>query len=353
MKFHYIFYALFCMVFFSCSQPGKPSEIQEKTQEKQLESAGNLPAESSANALSQALQKILEKFKDKVPQGGYRVTIDNLVIKDSEIPSAFSEELRNEISVAINNCGFLQEYPREQLDAILKQHKISVSTFFDSQNAPKIGALKTIQGMIQGSYLVSEEEGIKVYLHLLDIESGQKLASASGSVQRKSKISMPPNYKQSQEILKNFSPAQKPGFKVQVWTDRGKGSVYRVGERLNIHFESEKDCYLKLYHINAKGEIQLIFPNHIDSDNRIQANTIYSIPGENYGFEFIMSHPLGAEMIKAIASTSPFQNIETSGVPLGNSPEMTKSIIQEARKLKGLEIKPLNSEEICIYSIVE
>ncbi len=94
---------------------------------------------------------------------------------------------------------------------------------------------------------------------------------------------------------------------IQVWTDK---NTYRVGDKLIIHFKSNKDCYLYLYHLSADGETSLIFPNNLHSDNHVLAGRHYSIPDENYSFDFTVSPPLGLERIKVLATTSPEQGKE-------------------------------------------
>ncbi len=109
---------------------------------------------------------------------------------------------------------------------------------------------------------------------------------------------------------------------IQVWTDQ---NTYRVGDKLIIHFKSNKDCYLYLYHQSADGETNLIFPNDFHSDNHITAGRHFRIPDENYSFDFTVSPPLGLERIKVLATTSPEQ-----GRRWGASSEMGR--LMEVRK---------------------
>jgi len=91
---------------------------------------------------------------------------------------------------------------------------------------------------------------------------------------------------------------------IQVWTEK---STYRVGDKLVVHFKSNKDCYLYLYHQSVGGDIQLIFPNRFHPDNAITANRHYRIPDQSSGFDFNVTPPFGLERIKALATISPDQ----------------------------------------------
>ena len=89
------------------------------------------------------------------------------------------------------------------------------------------------------------------------------------------------------------------GKLVRVWTDK---EVYRVGDDLQIHFHSEEDCYLFLFHQSAAGELQLIYPVELPSNNFIEQGKTYTIPNETYGFAFTIQPPLGLERIRALVT---------------------------------------------------
>ena len=38
---------------------------------------------------------------------------------------------------------------------------------------------------------------------------------------------------------------------IDVWTDKGEGTVYNVGERINIYFRANDDCYVVIYNIDT------------------------------------------------------------------------------------------------------
>ena len=112
--------------------------------------------------------------------------------------------------------------------------------------------------------------------------------------------------------LANLSGTQSgdPTFTVSLSTDRGPGATYRNGEIMTLFFTSSKDAYLKLYHIDANGVAQLIWPNRFGGSGRVVAGEPLSFPGPGDSFRFIISPPYGTEYIKAIASTVPFATRE-------------------------------------------
>jgi len=117
----------------------------------------------------------------------------------------------------------------------------------------------------------------------------------------------------------------KSAFKIEVWVEEagstGKrdiqriprqkpSKVYHVGDKINLFFRSEKDCYLNLWNFGTSGKLTVLFPNALFEDNFIKANKTYSIPGEDYPFDYILSGPAGNEKVKAIAATDKFNLID-------------------------------------------
>ena len=93
-----------------------------------------------------------------------------------------------------------------------------------------------------------------------------------------------------------------PEFKIEVWIDKGCGKSYTVGENITIYFKSNKDCYLTLFDFIPGGGIRLLFPNRYEKNNFLEANKVHTIPPG-----FVVTLPAGKEMIRAVATTSPWQ----------------------------------------------
>lgn len=117
----------------------------------------------------------------------------------------------------------------------------------------------------------------------------------------------------------------KSAFKIEVWveeadhsgkrdikrvTKQAPSKAYHIGEKVNLCFRSEKDCYLNLWNFGTSGKLTVLFPNALFEDNFIKGNKIYSIPGDAYPFDYIISGPPGNEKVKAIAATHKFNLID-------------------------------------------
>lgn len=98
-----------------------------------------------------------------------------------------------------------------------------------------------------------------------------------------------------------------PTFKVSLWTDRGHGETYYIGDNLHVYFETSKDCYLTIFDIGTSGNIIILFPNEYSNDNLIKADNEYSFPDENDPFYYQILGPPGEEFLKGICTIEDIQ----------------------------------------------
>ena len=92
---------------------------------------------------------------------------------------------------------------------------------------------------------------------------------------------------------------------------------YRIGDRIVVRFQASRDCYLTLLNIGTSGKLTILFPNALHPENRITANTLYEIPGPDYGFSYILEGEPGLEKLKAIATLEKVSLMETQFSPDG------------------------------------
>jgi hypothetical protein len=157
------------------------------------------------------------------------------------------------------------------------------------------------------------------------------------------------------EALKEGS-LKKNDFFARLTLDRQKGAVYRVGDTLTAIFRSDRDCYLKLYHI-AGDEVKLLFPNRWHRENFVPADTVVRIPSDRMPFEYVVAEPLGAEIVKAVASTQQFADIGELERTRGNDPFASLGSADAANvralTLLGLGTQPdaEKAEDTCVFTI--
>ncbi len=96
----------------------------------------------------------------------------------------------------------------------------------------------------------------------------------------------------------------RPSFAVRVWTSKPDGR-FLEGDRLIVSVQSERDGYLKLDYYQADGTVVHLVPNVHRGESFIRAGKTYTF-GAGDQETFIIQGPFGAEAIKAIVSTQPF-----------------------------------------------
>jgi hypothetical protein len=100
--------------------------------------------------------------------------------------------------------------------------------------------------------------------------------------------------------------------RVEVWTDRGTGGVYRVGEDVEICFRADRDCYVIIYDIDTDGHLRLLFPYYCGDDGYVEGGSVYSL-GRGYYGPYYISGPTGVEYVHALASLRPFRTLYWHG----------------------------------------
>lgn len=98
---------------------------------------------------------------------------------------------------------------------------------------------------------------------------------------------------------------QAPSSKSRVWTNKTDGH-YVEGDRVLIYIQSDRDAYLRLDYFQADGTVVHMVPNHFRGQGFVKAGQVYTFGDEGSPEQFTVQGPFGAETIKAIFSSRPF-----------------------------------------------
>ncbi|MBI5838015.1 MAG: DUF4384 domain-containing protein [Candidatus Eisenbacteria bacterium] len=96
---------------------------------------------------------------------------------------------------------------------------------------------------------------------------------------------------------------------VDVWTDRGEGAVYRVGDAIRVHFRASRDCYVVIYNVDTEGRAHLLFPYRRFDPHWVEGGRDYVLPAPRSTYELTVQGPAGVEYVQALASLEPFQQL--------------------------------------------
>lgn len=313
-----------------------------------LVSAG-LFADDAIGALLSTAIKSLEPS-----EGQMVISIGNFTYADKGLASTFSGYLQEKLSSVIARNVKFELFAREQLDEIMETHKLHLSGLFDEKGLPDVGELKGIQAILSGTFF-DGADFVTVFVELVSIESGLTTGKIEVQLPKADLPGgltvLPGNYADAVELLEELKQVQSSSdgqFEVRAWTSRGDGGIYKDGEDMVIHFFANSDCYIKLYHIDVGGNATLIFPNQFQQKNFIEAEKIYDIPNDSYGFAFRLTAPFGAEFVKAVAQTVQFDDLEDSFTSLGQASKglVTRGMVVEQKGVR-------QAEALISYTIVE
>ncbi len=96
-------------------------------------------------------------------------------------------------------------------------------------------------------------------------------------------------------------PPEESPLQVKLRTSKSR---YSPGAEIKINYELNKKAYLYIYSIDARGKVNLLFPNRYDRDNHLEAGE-GKLPGK--GYSFLAGKKQGGEYIQAIASRKPLK----------------------------------------------
>ena len=91
---------------------------------------------------------------------------------------------------------------------------------------------------------------------------------------------------------------------VTAWVDHAD-NTYAVGEQVRLYVKPSKDAYVTVLNVGPSGQTTMLFPNAHQKDNKIPGNQAVEIPSAASGASIKAAAPVGRELIKVVASTSP------------------------------------------------
>lgn len=264
--------------------------------------------------------KILDELAASYYEEQLQVAFGTFTYEYSELATPFSRWLEDELTHAVPSSKRVRLFNRAAAMAMDDTFRELYGEFF---------ATNQVDALLSGRYF-QERETVRVRLDLTSLRNGNLIGSTEFQLRKSelpSSVSIAPDpiamstAKNLSGILgatdKSPSSRQNP-LTVSLSTSRGAGATYRNGENLVIMAVLNQDAYLRLYHVDVKGNTKLIWPNRFGGgDGRLRANMMVTIPNEQDPFHFRLGPPYGTEFIKAVASTEPFAHQETDFEPLG------------------------------------
>lgn len=137
----------------------------------------------------------------------------------------------------------------------------------------------------------------------------------------------PPSGNPDQQVA-----TDRPSFLVRAEVNH-KTRTYRNGDFLSVRIASERAGYAYLLYETADGNVFQLYPNVLQTDNRIAARETIQVPHPDDQFRLQIAPPFGTEKVRVIVSEQPI-------TPLSH-PSMRKANVNpvSAKLLKGIELE--------------
>jgi hypothetical protein len=107
--------------------------------------------------------------------------------------------------------------------------------------------------------------------------------------------------------------------------------LYYDGEYMSFLVSSEKDCYLKITHVDVYGNTQVIYPRSGSDNNFLKARQTRRLPDNT---RFRLTKPYGEEYILAAAYDRPFTVTPESAAPV-TAAAITRGLVVEEKTVNA------------------
>lgn len=308
---------------------------------------GSVAAQEASGVLRD-LPPLLDHMLDNHYMPSVQVGMGSFTYGDTQLPTPFARWFEDELRLALAQTTKMKLFDKQVAAAMDPAIRAQYAEFFGKDRADSI---------LYGKYSQSDG-GVLVTMSLTDLATGGLIAETRYLVQRgafSQDISVQPSVAtvQTATALSQLASGAggqtvgADGLALSLSTNRGVGATYRDGEKLVLYITSNKDAYLKIYHIDVNGVAQLIWPNRFGGLGRIKAGEALTFPGRSDKFQYVLGRPFGTEYIKAVASTAPFATMEADFSDLQGS-----AAAAITRGLTVVSSDASRAEALAVYEIL-
>ncbi len=294
-----------------------------------------------------------------VSKDGFRLIPGNMTYAETGASSDFVAYLKDKIAGELALINNVQLIAPDKIAQTIRQAKESYRGAKRPDSPEILAELIDADGVLVGTYWDRQSE-LEFNLKIVERNSAATLSTAMIKLPKhlipREMSFLPANYTKFAQAndVGNVKPA-KDDLKIDVWTDRGNGAIYKSGDKLIVYVRASHDCFLYLIYHDADGNDILIYPNARQANNRILGGVIYQIPDARDTFDFVVRPPYGSELIKAIIASDPMPDL--SGRILANGLKLlTGSLKDNLVRLRGIHVQFRQSgyaEASCVLTTVE
>lgn len=304
---------------------------------------------SAAGVPAPAVGALLDRMAENYYMPSLRAAFGTFTYEYTGLPTPFSRYLEDVLAMGSTSASRVKVLNRNAASALDPVLSKAYGQFILETGA---------EALLSGKFF-AERGQVRVRLELTELSTGTLIGASDLPVPT---ASVPPSISvapapatadRARELarLSGASGGTAGGLVVSVATDRGAGAAYRNGEVLAVIVGVNKDAYVRLYHVNGDGYVQLIWPNRFDGgDGLVRAGSPVRMPPEgSTNYSFVMTPPFGTEFIKAVASTKPFTDNPMDFADLGvvSSGTMTRGLAIQSGQASQVQV----AESLASYYI--
>ena len=329
------------------------------------------PTEDPFESLAESLAAQLPESKTPI-----RLGVGNFVYADTQMMSALSAVIREELEIALPKTKKVRVITRSNLADLENEGDFQACDLVEPGTTVEKISVEGIEGLVRGRF-VSDGRTVTLYTEIAWLENGSvtkdkvkwPIHAVSGKVwpdktrSETSEMIEPQNAELSMEGIEEVTDPNllniKQDFDIELRTADGE-RLYREGDTVSFRVRSPKACHIAVICHQSDGTSVVLFPNKWHKDTLIPANKWVNVPGAlKSGFEIEISEPFGSDVVQVIACTNAsalhkeikgMASAATEDEPYG---VMTRGmVVKKVKKASAAEVsqKTLWSEKHIIVS---
>lgn len=272
-----------------------------------------------------------------------QVGLGSFTYRDTQVPTPFARWFEDQLRLAIAQSKHLKLFDKQVAAAMDPAISALYKDFFGTDRADSI---------LYGKYQ-QQADNVLVTITLTDLATGSLISEVQTAVPKTlipADVVVQPSIQTLQTVASLSQIAGNKSnqtFSITLATNRGSGAAYRDGEKMVLFVTSNRDAYLKIYHVDVNGVAQLIWPNRFGGSGKIKAGEALKFPGDADRFQYVLGRPYGTEYIKAVASTEPFATMEADHTDLDGT-----AVNAITRGLSVVSANTTRAEALVVYEIL-
>jgi hypothetical protein len=130
-------------------------------------------------------------------------------------------------------------------------------------------------------------------------------------------------------LLTTLGEIGPDAVKFKVWTNKPPDYVFKMGDRVIIHFVADRDCHLAVLNVSKAGNVAVLFPNRETADNSIMGGVEHTLFGDDSSMKLVMSQGISEATTVFYVSAEPF-SLDPLMIP------ESKAVVKFSAEDKGL-----------------